>query len=332
MKYAARFGCPLVASLSLLLLCPPLNAQLPRGLEECLPYPTLAQELKDMRDETQNPATETNEARAARARIVSIALVGGSNLSPSLREILMRQVRSDRQYDDPQLDWLIEIQEVDVRGFLQDTGYFRAEAALEAHRIAGEGRPHDYSLILNVEPGPQYRLGAVRFESGAPDKTLSFPQDELRRLLALNRGDVFRASKIRTAMESITRFYGSNGFIDCVPMPVTSIDENAKTIDLSFRIDEGRQYRVGKVEIVGMSEESKSKLKSAPQPGQVFDRSHVQEFLLRNKASLPPGVDERSVEVSRDARAGIVNLKFDFWSYPSCAGLTIAQMPAPPRR
>jgi hypothetical protein len=313
----------------LLLFWSPLNAQLPKGLEGCLPYPTLAQELSDIRDETQNPATDEDEARAARVRIVSITFVGGSNLSPSLREMLMRQVRSHRQYDDPQLDWLSEIQDVDIRGFLQDTGYFRAEAVLEAHRLVEGGRPHDYSLILSVEPGPQYRLGAVQFATTAPDRSLSFPQDELRPLLALNHGDLFKTNRVRAAMESIIRFYGSNGFIDCVPMPITAIDETAKTIDLSFGIDEGRQYRIGKVEIVGISEELKSKLKSAPQPGHVFNRSQIPEFLWRNKASLPPGVGEHSVEVSRDTGAGIVNLKFDFWSYPSCAGLTIAQMPAP---
>jgi hypothetical protein len=88
---------------------------------------------------------------------------------------------------------------------------------------------------------------------------------------------------------------------------------------------------VGKVEIVGISEDLKGKLQLALQPGQIFNRSQVQEFLLRNKALLPPGVSERSVEIGRDTRAGIVNLKFDFWSYPSCAGLAIAQISVPPR-
>ena len=331
MRYAAHFRYLLVVSLFLLLFCSPLKAQLPKGLEECLPYPTLARELKDMRGETQNPATDEDEARAPRVRLLSVTFVGGGNLSPSLREILMRQVRSHRQYDDPQLDWLIEMQEVAIRSSLQDMGYFRAKAAATARRVAGE-RVHDYSVTLYIEPGPQYRLGAVQFASADPDRSLSLPQDELRRLLTLNQSNLFRANRIRAAMESITRFYGSNGFIDCVPMPITAIDETAKTIDVSFKIDEGRQFRVGKVEIVGLSEELKSKLKSAPQPGHVFNRRQIQEFLSRNKASLPPGVGERSVEVSRDTRAGIVNLKFDFWSYPSCAGLTIAQMRAPPLR
>jgi outer membrane protein assembly factor BamA len=199
------------------------------------------------------------------------------------------------------------------------------------HRVAEEGHPQNYSLILNVEPGRQYRLGAVRFTSGDSEKTLSFPQGELRRLLALNQGDLFSVNKIRAAIVSITTFYGANGFIDCVPMPITVIDKNAKNIDLSFSINEGRQYRVGKVEIVGISEDLKGKLQLALQPGQIFNRRQVQEFRLRNKARLPPGVSERSVEIGRDTRTGIVNLKFDFWSYPSCAGLAIAQIPVPSR-
>jgi outer membrane protein assembly factor BamA len=71
----------------------------------------------------------------------------------------------------------------------------------------------------------------------------------------------------RWYVESITRFYGSIGLIDCVAMPIT------KTIDLSFSINEGRQYRVGKVEIMEISEALKSKLQLTLQPRQVFDRS-----------------------------------------------------------
>jgi len=79
---------------------------------------------------------------------VSIAFVGEDNLSPSLRDKLTRQIRSHGYHDDPRLDWRSEIQDVEVRGFLQDTGYFRAEAVLEVHRVAEEGHPHNYSLIL----------------------------------------------------------------------------------------------------------------------------------------------------------------------------------------
>ena len=43
------------------------------GRLECLPYPTQAQELKDMPDEKQNPVTEMNEALEQR----------GSALCPS---------------------------------------------------------------------------------------------------------------------------------------------------------------------------------------------------------------------------------------------------------
>jgi outer membrane protein assembly factor BamA len=332
MKQAAHFGFLLLAWLSLPCCCSPLTAQLPKGLEQCLPYPTLAQELLEMRGETQNPSTDAEEVPRSEIRIISITFVGGANLSRSLRENLTRQIRTHKFYDDPPLDWLEELQEVGIRGHLQDIGYFRAKAAAAARRVGREDHVHDYSVTLHVDPGPQYRLGKVRFASADPDRTLSFSSEELRPLLAVDQGELFKAREIRAAQESITRFYGSKGFIDCVPAPETLIDEQARTIDLTLRIDEGTQYRVGKVEMLGISENAKSQLKLVPQAGQVLDMTQVQTFYSRNRTLLPTDRDELRPEISRDTRAGFADMIFDFWSFPSCAGLTIAQMPASPHR
>src|SRR6267378_2631019 len=97
-------------------------AQLPERLERCLPYPTLAQEISAMNEET-NPRHE--QSSEIKRTIISVKFGPETQLPQPLRRQIIRSIKYQQFYDDSESAWLEEFQEVGIKGLLQDSGYFR---------------------------------------------------------------------------------------------------------------------------------------------------------------------------------------------------------------
>jgi outer membrane protein assembly factor BamA len=213
------------------------------------------------------------------------------------------------------MDWLEELQDVGIRGTLQDSGYFKANVKVDARLLDGNERRNRYALTLHIEERWQYRLGNVSFKPADPDKTLlAFSASELRQHVHMRRGDLFSAAKVRSSMQEITTLYATKGYIDMVPEPIVRNDDGRGPIDLVMKIDEGKQYRVGHVEFVGLDENSHNQLKAQLRPGEPFNKALVGELLKRNKSLLPADTSWRDVHLTRNTKQGVVDVNFDFYS------------------
>jgi len=280
-----------------------------------MPYPTLAQEIRAMNGDLEVSPPE--EPPDPKVRFVSITFAPGTHISQNIRDRIVFPIKAHTFYDGSERSWLQEIQDVGVKGALQDAGYLKATVRADAHLLTSTPRLHRYALTLHIEEGLQYRLGDVHINSADPDKSrLVFPESELRQLLHLRRGDLFNVSKIRAAMQDITNLYRTNGYIDMVPSPEEDIDDDPSLINLVFRIDEGKQYRVGKIEFLGLDEATQAQLQPKLNPGDIYNGEFVNEILKRNKSILPSDASERDVRATRNTKYGIVNLRFDFYSCP----------------
>ena len=156
-----------------------IHAQLPPRVERCLPYPTLAQEISAIQDETRTQALEA--VPTPKVVIASIQFVPTTHVSEPVRNRIISSIKSPQFLDDSDKEWLQEIQDVGVRGTLQDSGYFKAKVKADARFLNGNDRRRRYALTLRIEEGRQYRLGDVRFERADLDKPpLAFSASELR--------------------------------------------------------------------------------------------------------------------------------------------------------
>ncbi len=273
-----------------------LCAQLPERVERCLPYPTLAQEIRAMKEETE--PTQPQPPRINRT-IISVRFSPETHLPQTFRTQIARSIKSHQFYDDSLSDWLKELQEVGVRGQLQDLGFFRPNVEADAHFIDGNLRNRRYSLTLRIEEGRQYRLGEIRFVNVRENEALAFPTSELREHIHLRRGELFKVSKIRNGIEEISRLYATKGYIDMTMEPDIQNDDN-DGIDLVMKLDEEKPYRVGKIEFLGLNENTQSQLTPKLNPGDVFDRNLVDEIFKRNKSLLPPDASWKDVSVHRN--------------------------------
>lgn len=213
------------------------------------------------------------------------------------------------------MDWLEGLQDVGIRGMLQDSGYFKAKVKVDARLVDRNERRNRYALILHIEEGPQYRLGNVHFKPADPDKPLlAFSTRELRQHVHMGPGDLFSAAKVRSSIEEITKLYASKGYIDMVPEPQVLHDDDGGPIDLVMKIDEGKQYRFGNIEFLGLDEGSQNQLKPQLRPAEPFNKALVDELLKRNTSVLPADATWQDVHLTRNAKEGVVDVRFDFYS------------------
>ena len=202
---------------------------------------------------------------------------------------------------------------------MQNAGYFQPKIELHPQLIRDDQFLKRYSLTVYIEPGRQFRLGEIRFANVDEDRPLAFSAGELRGFFHLRRGDLLNVSKIRDGLNEVSRLYGSKGYIDAVVGPETQNGDDGGPIDFLMKIDEEKQYRVRKIEFLGLTEKSQSELTPKLKPGDIFNKQYVSEILKRNRQILPADASLEDVTISRNTKDGTVDIRFVFFSCPQFA-------------
>lgn len=197
-----------------------------------------------------------------------------------------------------------------TRAGWQNRGYF-------AVRLIGDAKiqsssPVTRNIALNVQildEGAKYTLARITFTN---NKAINM--QDLRRLFALKDGDIFSQEKIATGLENLRHAYEQLGYIDVTAMPNTVVDKDENLISVEIDIDEGVQFYLTKVEILGVDEDSRTELLKDAPVGQVYNQRLINLFLEKHASifkfsSADPlyiarRVDEQAgtMEVSLDAR------------------------------
>jgi outer membrane translocation and assembly module TamA len=291
----------------LLLACLPCAfGQLPKRLEKCLPYPTLAQEIRELQP---MPAQ-------VRVRVTRVEFDLNDGIPADAQDEISADLRSrvfEPDADSAYLEDLAnEIAEVGVRGALQDRGYFKATSTAKLTTLQTEGANISVAVAIRATLGLQYRMGDLRIESADSGEPLAISPEVLRGLIPLQKGELFNVERIRAGLRNLALAYGREGYVDMTPEPETEIDNDRRTIDLTLRIDQQAQYRVGGIELLGVNTVARQKLmESLPKPGEVFNRNTLDEFFKVNRAILPPDVSRDDVTVERDIKMRTVRVWFD---------------------
>jgi outer membrane protein assembly factor BamA len=105
----------------------------------------------------------------------------------------------------------------------------------------------------------------------------------LNGLLAVKPGDVADGMRIEAAWDRVREEYGHHGYLDATTDPVAAYDDSAGAVSYSVKIQEGPQYRFGKMVLTGLSPAGERKLLGAwPMvAGGIFDKSKFEEILTK---------------------------------------------------
>jgi outer membrane protein assembly factor BamA len=299
------------------LLCPSLvYAQWLKRLEPCLPYPTLAQEIHEMNEEVDAKVGITPEPEQRPPRIVvdEVKFDAPIHLSDSGREQLLFRLKQDEIHDSPQ--WLDEMQEARIRAAWQDEGFFKVQTTATVEILRSDVAVKHVSVSVHVNEGLQYRLGSIQFRSSDADDPVAFPPEQLRKLVVLKEGDPFSVDKIRQSLDALKNLYSANGYSDFVATPLTEIHDEERQISLIMEMEQEKQFRVGKVEVLGNDLALEALFRSKFKSGDIFDERSARDFLKEYKAVLPPNVLPEDLWFRRNVRSGTVDVRFSFDTCP----------------
>src|SRR5208282_5018025 len=252
---------------------------------------------------------------------------------------LIRAMHHDRPYAIPlyiteinvmsktyDKDKLNEDIEVGIKGLYQDNGYFKVtipdpvieNVDTDNYKLgvplpfAGKKPGKAVNITIHIEEGAQDHMGTLKIVSADPDKALSLKVDGLKKLWPLHPGDVFSADKVRKALKNYTAAYGEFGFIDFTPEPEEDVDDATKTINMTLKFDEQKQYYVRRIDFVGntTTRDKVIRRELLIDEGQLFNKRLWEISILRlNQLNYFERIEaDKAAEIKRNTKDGTVDL------------------------
>lgn len=159
----------------------------------------------------------------------------------------------------------LEQDRLTIYNFLQDQGYADARVAIKIIEAPAKGK---IILEIHADRGVLYHFGKISFNGN----TL-FTDQEIEKVFLVHPEDKYSPEKLRSTVQAIKDLYGRKGYIDTSVTYETQIDENAPIYNVHFQIEEGQQYKIGLIRIIGNTQTQAYVIlrESLLVPGDTFD-------------------------------------------------------------
>ncbi len=172
-------------------------------------------------------------------------------------------------------------------------GYLKASFSDPRAKVVESKSSEDSSqaeVSVDVEftanPGLQYKAAGVEWVDNK-----AFSAAQLSPLLHLPEGQPANAVRLDADLRSVTRLYGSRGFIAIVIRPTAQFDDPKGTVAYRLVVHEGDVYKMGELDIQGLDSKTTShliELWKLP-AGETYDSSYPQKFFDETYPLLPNG-------------------------------------------
>jgi outer membrane protein assembly factor BamA len=131
-------------------------------------------------------------------------------------------------------------------------------------------------VTVPIDAGPAYTWGGVTW-TGAT----AIPTTQLDSIVQLVPGQTANGMTVEATWQAIQDAFGNLGYLDATIAPTPHYDDALKHVSYTVAIDQGPQYRMGKLVLSGLSIEGERRIRGAwqLQPGQIFDKGTYDEFL-----------------------------------------------------
>lgn len=131
-----------------------------------------------------------------------------------------------------------------LRSKYLDTGYLNFNVDSTQVSIAPDKK--DIYVTINVNEGDQYILREIKLAG-----TFVVPEEELRGLITAEVGEIFSRRQVVATTERISNRLGNDGYAFARINPIPEVDEETKTVELTFFIDPGKRVYVRRINISG---------------------------------------------------------------------------------
>jgi len=168
------------------------------------------------------------------------------------------------------------------------------------------------AVTVAIDPGPLYLWGGVTWTGASAIST-----SDLTAMIKLAPGNPANGMAIEKGWDAAQDAFANLGYLDAKLTPTPHYDDAAKRLTYTVAIDEGPQFRMGKLVLSGLSEEGERRIRGAWKiaPGQLFDRATYQEFLSHGIAKAFQGFPAHYNKIGRyleKNKDGTVDVMMDF--------------------
>jgi outer membrane protein insertion porin family len=182
-------------------------------------------------------------------KLVDIIFAGNTKFS---NKKIKNKIRS--QVNEPLDDRKIFMDEQDIKKLYQESGYpqTQVQSVQSIDEVLGQAR-----VTFQIMEAPKVRIIDVQFEGAG-----AFTQKQLRKEIKTRRWWMFswitgsgtlKEDKLDEDKEHLADFYRNAGYIDFELRDVKFDYQTARRMVVTFKISEGRQYRVGANEFKGFA-------------------------------------------------------------------------------
>lgn len=129
-----------------------------------------------------------------------------------------------------------------VLNYLQDKGFADARVNIEVR----EAKDDCIIIAVKADRGCPYTIGNITVKGNC-----LYPTEEVLACTRLCEGSCYSPDALRAATMRITNLYGRCGYIDAIVDYVPRLVCDQYIYDIEFNIEEGEQYRVGLIKVMG---------------------------------------------------------------------------------
>jgi outer membrane protein insertion porin family len=169
----------------------------------------------------------------------------------------------------------------------------------------GQPRKRQLGIVIPLEEGERWKLGEITFEGNEV-----MPAELLRAAFPEPKGGWLRADVIAAGIEQVTTFYNNTGYMFS-RLEQEVLERDDLVADVNIVVEEGDQFRVGRLEFEGNSKTRDRVLRRSLriQEGMVFNSDQLKSSLFRlNQLEYFQVHEEEPVDLDIDDETHLVNL------------------------
>ncbi len=172
-----------------------------------------------------------------RMQIKSVNFKGNQAIKTSdLRNAIKTKTRS-------WLLWPVYYTEEKIAADVEKLRSLYYESGFLNHRITVQGQTH---ITFIIEEGPLYKVRNFTLKGNT-----HFDDETLLAGLTLETGQTYYQRKAQAHTKRILKIYREDGYVDAEVQQQLRFVPEVNVVDIEFKITEGRQFRIGKIEITG---------------------------------------------------------------------------------
>jgi outer membrane protein insertion porin family len=133
-----------------------------------------------------------------------------------------------------------------VQAYYYDRGFINVKVAEPQLELSPDKR--SLYITISIDEGQQYRVGELDVRGELIEN-----RDYYLSRLKVRPGETFNRSKVQQDMQDLTEYYKDKGYAYVNATPLTSIDEKARLVNLSFDIQRGSLVSFERITIRGNS-------------------------------------------------------------------------------